>query len=147
MGNIFSKNKIGAKYPRIVFVMDVSGSMGWYRRCHVLQLAVTRIIEEIEDKSYVGVVLFDKNQETVHKVIQITNRSVRNRLISGVPAMARSGTDIGSGILWGVKALTDECIATEGATIFLGTDGEDMTGEDYVRRVLPTLLEAKVKLR
>jgi hypothetical protein len=56
--------------------------------------------------------------------------------------MARGNTDIGSGIMRGVSALTDDGINTVGATMFLVTDGEDY--ENYVNRVLPTLLNAKV---
>ena len=136
-------SKSSSDFARVVFVLDVSGSMGG-QKCKTLQLAVTRIIEELSEKSYVGVTLFDNHSQTAHRVTQITDRSVRDGLIQSVPAMARRGTDIGQGILYGVQAFTDEGLATDGATMFLATDGEDFTKTDYVSRVLPTLLNAKV---
>jgi uncharacterized protein with von Willebrand factor type A (vWA) domain len=127
--------------PRTVFVLDVSGSMGGMK-CQNLHLSVTRYIEDIPDNNYVGIVLFDDKTNIEHRVVQITDRSVRDSLISKVPQMARGRTDIGSGLLTGLQALTSEGLSTEGATLILVTDGED--GKRYVDRVLPTLLSAKV---
>jgi len=113
-------------------------------KCETLHLSATRLIEDIPDKDYVGIVLFDHETNIEHKVVQITNRSVRDSLIRSVPQIARGGTDIGSGLLMGLRALTQENISTEGATIVLVTDGGDTTLRNYVDRVLPSLLNAKV---
>ena len=134
------------QFSRNVFVLDISGSMGG-SKCQTLQLSATRFIEDIPDNSYVGIVLFDGGVELRHRVVQITDRSVRDRLIKSVPAMARRGTDIGQGIMRGVQALKEEGISTEGATLILVTDGEHFgTPHNYVDYVLPTLLSAKVFL-
>ena len=135
-------NVNSGQFGRNVFVLDVSGSMD-EDRCETLQLSTTRIIADIPDNSYVGIVLFDDRTELCHKVVQITDRQIRDRLIRSVPAMARGSTDIGSGILFGIQALRGEGVSTEGATLFLVTDG-DNDYPDYVDRVLPTLKSAKV---
>ena len=73
-------NSSGQTYGRNVFVLDTSGSMGGMR-CETLRLSVTRIIEDIPQMSYVGVVLFDDRVHIAHKLIQITDQSVRDELI------------------------------------------------------------------
>jgi uncharacterized protein with von Willebrand factor type A (vWA) domain len=132
--------------PRTVFVLDVSGSMAGMKS-QTLHLSATRFIEDIPDNNYVGIVLFDDICWIEHNVVQITNRSVRDSLISKVPQMARGSTDIGGGLLMGLQALTQQNLSTEGATLFLVTDGGDNCGGGrgkYVDNVLPHLLRSKV---
>ena len=81
---------------------------------------------------------------------QITDRSVRNVAIGSIPATGHiGGTDIGLGIMSGIRLLKDSGLETTGATMFVVTDG-DHNGEhnggvqDYVSYVLPTLLQNKV---
>ena len=133
----------GVQFSRNVFVLDVSGSMAG-SRSQTLQLGVTRIIEQLPDNSYVGVVLFESIARVQLNMTQITDRAARDRVIQSIPAVGSGGTDIGSGILHGVQLLSGAGLNTEGATMFLATDGEDMTGFDYPSRVLPTLLRDKV---
>ena len=136
-------NSCGQTYGRNVFVLDISANMAG-RYCETLQLSATRIIEDIPQMNYVGVVLFDGRVEIAHKLIQITDQSVRDRIIKSVPAMARGSTRIAQGVLAGVQLLEDAKVSTEGATLFLVTDGCDDTGEAYVNQILPTLLSKKV---
>ena len=137
-------NGSGDQFSRNVFVLDISGSMSG-NKCQTLQLGVTRIIEQLPDNSYVGVVLFDTRVETALHMTQITDRSVRDRAIRSVPAMARGGTSIGLGILTGVQLIRDAGLATDGTTLFLATDGgHNGSPSDYVSHVLPTLLSEKV---
>ena len=135
----------GSKFGRNVFVLDISYSMQGLKS-QTLQLSATRIIEDIPDNSYVGVVMFYENAKMCHRVTQITDRAVRDQIIASVPSFLNGGTDIGKGILFGVDALKNEGICTEGAIIYLVTDGGDMTGRDYVSDVLPVLKSAKVFL-
>jgi len=127
--------------PRIVFVLDISGSMGGMK-CQALHLSATRRIEDIPDGHYVGIVTFDHNPEIQHNCVKITDRSVRDSLIQKVPKMARGLTDIGGGLLMGLNALTEQKLSTEGAILILVTDGRD--GSGYLDRVLPQILSAKV---
>jgi uncharacterized protein with von Willebrand factor type A (vWA) domain len=129
--------------PRTVFVLDVSGSMGGMK-CQNLHLSATRFIEDIPNNNYVGIVLFENSSNIEHRVVQITDRSIRDSLISKVPQKAGGGTDIRSGLLTALQALTSENLRTEGANLILVTDGGDTTCGNYVDRVLPTLLSAKV---
>ena len=85
--------------------------------------------------------------KTQRFVTQITKESVKVKLLRSIPTVNKRGTDIGKGIVLGVQALKDQGICTEGATIFLITDGEDITNTDYVSRVLPILKSAKVFIR
>ncbi|CAG2163496.1 unnamed protein product [Oppiella nova] len=130
--------------PRIVFVLDVSGSMGG-AKCETLQLGIQRFIEDQAGGSHVGIVLFDDKTWTEHPIVPVTDSATRQRLKDKVPRMARGGTDIRAGILEGLKALRAANIATEGAILFLATDGGHCTGNrDYVGDVLPHVLQAKV---
>jgi uncharacterized protein with von Willebrand factor type A (vWA) domain len=110
-----------------------------------LHLSTIRYIEDIPEGQYVGIVTFDHRSKIRHKCVQITNRSVKDSLIGKVPKKARGGTDIGGGLLKGLKALNQQRLSTEGATFILVTDGNDETyGSGYLDRVLPQLLSAKV---
>jgi uncharacterized protein with von Willebrand factor type A (vWA) domain len=129
--------------PRTIFILDVSGSMKGIKS-ETLQISAKRYIEDISANSYVGIVLFDDRTWIEHKVVKITDRSVRNSLIAKVPTIFRGRTDIGSGLLMGLSSLTQEKLNTEGANFILVTDGEDTTGTNYVDRVLPFIINAKV---
>jgi uncharacterized protein with von Willebrand factor type A (vWA) domain len=110
-------------------------------------LSAIRFIEDIPDNNYVGIVLFDDKVWIEHNVVQITNKSVRDSLTSKVPQMARGSTDIGGGLLMGLKALEQQNLSTEGATLVLVTDGGDNCGGGrgkYLDNVLPHLLKSKV---
>ncbi len=132
--------------PRTVLVLDVSGSMSGMKS-QTLHLSAIRFIEDIPDNNYVGIVLFDDKVWIEHNVVQITNKSVRDSLTSKVPQMARGSTDIGGGLLMGLKALEQQNLSTEGATLVLVTDGGDNCGGGrgkYLDNVLPHLLKSKV---
>ncbi len=130
--------------PRTVFVLDVSGSMSGMKR-ETLHLSATRYIEDIPDGYYVGIVLFENIASINHRVVKITDRSVRDSLVRAVPIKSGGGTEISAGLLTALTALRNEGISTEGATIILVTDGEDnCCSGAYVDRVLPQLLSAKV---
>ncbi len=129
---------------RIVFILDISGSMRGMKSQN-LHLSTIRYIEDIPEGHYVGIVTFDHRSKIRHNCVQIINRSVKESLIGKVPKKARGGTDIGGGLLKGLEALNQQSLSTEGATFILVTDGNDETyGSGYLDRVLPQLLSAKV---
>ncbi|CAG2100943.1 unnamed protein product [Medioppia subpectinata] len=131
---------------RAVFVLDVSGSM-LGAKCQTLQLETVRFIDRIGDNNQVGIVLFDDYGWTAHAVTKITGHSVRQSIVAAVPEMARGGTDIGAGIMEGLAAFSCAGVDTNGAKIFLATDGGHCVGiPDYVGHVLPHLISAKVKV-
>ncbi|CAG2101098.1 unnamed protein product [Medioppia subpectinata] len=131
---------------RTVFVLDVSGSMSG-AKCQTLHLETVRFINRISDGNYVGIVLFDDKVWTAYAVTKITGPSVRQSIVAAVPAMARGSTDISGGLMVGLKALRRAGVDTNGAKIFLATDGGHNKGKlDYVGRVLPHLISAKVKV-
>ncbi|CAG2106831.1 unnamed protein product [Medioppia subpectinata] len=129
----------------VVFVLDVSGSMGGLPS-QSLQMAVWRYIDDAPVNQRLGVVLFDDQTWTAHPVVQITGPDVRVRLRQAVPQMGRGNTNISMGLLQGLEALKAVNVVTEGAVIFLVTDGCHSYG-NYVDQVLPVLLAAKVKVR
>jgi calcium-activated chloride channel regulator 4 len=130
--------------PRTVFILDISGSMSGMK-LETLHLSASRLIEDISDRDYVGIVLFWDQNNIEHSVVQITDRSVRNSLLSKLPKTVRGSTNIGDGLLTGLQALRESRLSTEGATFILVTDGGDDCGDGrYVDRVLPQLLSAKV---
>jgi len=114
-------------------------------KSQTLHLSATRHIEDIPDGHYVGIVIFDERSEIGHNCVKITDRSVRDSLIRKVPRTVRGGTDIGGGLLMGLNALTQQGLSTEDATLILVTDGKDeIYGSQYLDRVLPQILSAKV---
>jgi len=113
-------------------------------RSETLQLSAKRYIEDISENSYVGIVLFNSIAWIEHEVVKITDRKVRNSLSQKVPKMGKGQTDIGSGLLMALNSLTQQSLSTEGANFILVTDGEDNSRTNYVERVLPILLNAKV---
>ncbi|CAG2101688.1 unnamed protein product [Medioppia subpectinata] len=129
----------------VVFVLDVSGSM-YGPPCESLQMAAWRYIDDAPDNQRLGIVLFDDQAWTAHPVVQITGPDVRARLRQAVPQMDRGTTDIGKGLLQGLQALRLANPVTEGAVIFLVTDG-DNNYPDYVDQVLHVLQAAKVIVR
>ncbi|CAG2103573.1 unnamed protein product [Medioppia subpectinata] len=131
---------------RTVFVLDVSGSMSG-AKCETLHLETLRFINRINDNNHVGIVLFNENAWSVHEVTMVTGAAVRDGLVRAVPVRAGGGTDIGAGIIEGLAAFRRASVDTNGAKMFVATDGEHCTGiEDYVGYVLPQLISAKVKV-
>ncbi len=130
-------------FSRTIFVMDVSGSMGGLKS-ETLHLSVSRIVEEIQDNDFVGFVLFNSIAWIEHEVVQLTNNSIRKSLRDKIPRMNQQYTNIEDGLRKALDALKQKNLNTEKATIMLFTDGEDTTGGNYVDRVLPDLIGAKV---
>jgi uncharacterized protein with von Willebrand factor type A (vWA) domain len=135
---------------RTVFVLDVSGSMRG-KRLETLNLAVKRYIVDVQDGHYVGIVLFESKVWIEHEVVQITSKSVRDSLIAKCPQKVYNDNDFEGGLMMGLKALREKGLDTEGATLIFVTDGEDTwsrhhygPGVNYVDKVLPELLSAKV---
>jgi len=123
--------------------LDVSGSMKGLKN-ETLQLSTKRHIEDISENSYVGIILFNEKAWIEHKVVKITDRTVRDSLSKKVPKKSGGNTNIGSGLMKALKSLTKQSLHTEGANLILVTDGEDHSKTNYVDRVLPSLLNAKV---
>ncbi|CAG2103760.1 unnamed protein product [Medioppia subpectinata] len=133
---------------RIVFVLDVSRSMKGIP-IKTLHSETVRCINRIHDGNYVGIVLFGKTAWTANELTKLTSQSVRQSIVTAVPDNYQGswyeGTDIRAGVMEGLVALSRAKIDTNGAKIFLVTDGHhDVGNKDYVGDVLPHLIKAQV---
>ncbi|CAG2105265.1 unnamed protein product [Medioppia subpectinata] len=131
---------------RTVFVLDVSGSMNG-PKINTLHTETVRCINKINDGNYVGIVVFGEGARTVHELTMVTNQSMRQTLMAAVPVRISDGaTDIGAGIMEALSVFSRASVDTNGAKIFLATDGGDTKSHNYVANVLPHLLNAKIKV-
>jgi hypothetical protein len=113
-------------------------------KLEMLQLTFTRLIRDHSENDYVGIVSLGTNAIIEHRVVQLKNESIRNKLISKIPQKVRDGCDIEVGLLMGINALFQEGLSTEGADLVLITDGIDSSGEEYVSKLLPRFSASKV---
>ncbi|XP_042318342.1 calcium-activated chloride channel regulator 1-like [Sceloporus undulatus] len=110
----------------LCLVLDVSGSMNGFNRIDRLrQAAELFILQIIETGSWVGIVTFNNRASTEAGLQHITGDSVRQTLISFLPATANGGTNICSGVRAGFQVFLQKYSSTEGCEILLLTDGED----------------------
>lgn len=130
--------------PRVVLVLDVSGSMDDYKRLHFLKEAATRYIGDIKDGSRrLAIVTFSYHSHVNHTLMPV-NVNSRNGFLNVIGRLnANGGTCIGCGLESALELLTTASETPEGATIVLMSDGEE-NQDPTIADVLPRVIASKV---
>ncbi|XP_039272202.2 calcium-activated chloride channel regulator 1-like isoform X1 [Styela clava] len=111
---------------RIIFVMDVSGSMAADMKLNHLRSVVNHFIKDVVSTgSYVGLVSFQSTSLILAQLTEISDTNSRNYLTALLPRIADGGTGIGSGILKGIEVLESDGQDAAGALVVVLTDGEE----------------------
>uniref|UniRef100_A0ACB8F3J0 Uncharacterized protein n=1 Tax=Sphaerodactylus townsendi TaxID=933632 RepID=A0ACB8F3J0_9SAUR len=112
----------------VCLVLDVSGSMTSNNRINRLKQAAEIFIRQIiESGSWVGIVTFNSAATIQTNLQQIVSDTVRDSLVTFLPASAGGGTSICSGVRKGFEVFLKKYQSTEGCEIVLLTDGQDST--------------------
>ncbi|KFQ13895.1 Epithelial chloride channel protein, partial [Leptosomus discolor] len=102
----------------VILVLDVSGSMSMNNHIgHLRSAAEVFLLHCFEIDSWVGIVTFQSDASEKAPLQQITNVTVRQKLVQSLPTFPSGGTNICSGIY--------KMNTTYGSEIVLLTDGED----------------------
>lgn len=135
----------GQGHIRIVFVLDVSGSMGLENKINMLRQAASRSLEDnVPDGSDVGIITFSDNA-TVVAGMRTLSAATRQALKNAVPSIARGSTAIGKALMTSVQELERNGETAENAALLLMTDGEE-NEPPYINDVLPLLLQKRVRV-
>ncbi|XP_078695218.1 calcium-activated chloride channel regulator 4A-like [Branchiostoma floridae x Branchiostoma belcheri] len=112
--------------PRMVLVLDTSGSMRGEPIRRLNQAATHFIRNTVLDDSWLGIVTFSTTANTYHPLIQITSNADRTSLINRVPSNVGGTTCIGCALLEGVKVLEAHPSGDpSGGILFLMSDGQE----------------------
>lgn len=135
----------GQRHIRIVFVLDVSASMGLENKINMLHQAAARSLEDhVPDGSDVGIVTFSDDATVVAPMTTLSTAS-RQVLKNALPKNAKGSTAIGKALITSVQELERNGETAENAALLLMTDGEE-NEEPYINDVLPTLLQKRVRV-
>lgn len=130
--------------PRVVLVLDVSGSMTDFRRLEFLKEAATRYIGDIEDGSRRLAIITFSYQSKVVRTLMPVNVNTREGFLKAIRGLVASGaTCIGCGLESALELLSTASETPEGATILLMSDGEENM-EPRIGHVLPRVIASKV---
>uniref|UniRef100_A0A6M2CHG6 Putative calcium activated chlorine channel n=1 Tax=Rhipicephalus microplus TaxID=6941 RepID=A0A6M2CHG6_RHIMP len=130
--------------PRVVLVLDVSGSMNDNRRLEFLQESATRYIGDIKDGSRrLAIVTFSYDSRVVHTLMPV-NVNTRDGFLNAINKLRAYGaTCIGCGLESALKVLTTASETPEGAMIVLMSDGEE-NQHPPIAEVLEEVIASKV---
>ncbi|XP_025107234.1 calcium-activated chloride channel regulator 1-like isoform X2 [Pomacea canaliculata] len=119
---------VQTKLPRIVLVLDTSGSMNEHHRLQTMNNAAkTIILTKIKPGTSVGIVEFNTKATVLSELVTITTEADRKTLISRLPTVADGFTSIGAGILLGLEVLHRGMDESSGGTLIVITDGDENT--------------------
>ena len=116
--------------PRVVFVLDRSGSMETAGRLGFAKLAANLFITFATDGYSLGVVSFSNSATVNYPLTQITDEAARNAARTSINSLAASGaTNIGGGLEAALNLLTGpgDCSTCQKSIILL-TDGDHNVG-------------------
>ncbi|XP_054924524.1 calcium-activated chloride channel regulator 3A-1-like [Dermacentor andersoni] len=130
--------------PRVVLVLDVSGSMKEYRRLDFLKEAATRYIGDIKDGSRrLAIIEFSYRAKVVRTLMPV-NVNTRTGFLNATRGLKPKGyTCIGCGLERALELLTTANETPEGATILLMSDGEE-NRSPHIVKLLPRIVASKV---
>lgn len=112
-----------------VFVLDVSGSMNDAGKLKTMIQTLEFTIQDVlKQGSWLGIVLFGTQAQTVKPLTQINSQSDRDALKKALPTSASGSTCIGCGIDEAVKILEEKFGDAENAVLVLVSDGENNRG-------------------
>ncbi|XP_066266310.1 calcium-activated chloride channel regulator 4-like [Branchiostoma lanceolatum] len=126
------------KEPRMVLVLDTSGSMRGDPIRRLNQAATHFIRSTVQDDSWLGIVTFSTTANTYHQLLQITSAADRTSLINRVPSTVGGTTCVGCALLEGVKVLEAQGDPS-GGILFLMSDGQE-NEVPYIVTVTPQIL-------
>ncbi|KAI0219202.1 Calcium-activated chloride channel regulator 2, partial [Lamellibrachia satsuma] len=141
---------VQAKNKRIVIVMDVSGSMssknnaGVTRIDRLRQTVAEFLLKAVPTGYSVGLVIFSSSALTVASLTEITSESAREQLVVRLPTSTGGGTNIGIGLLQGVKVLKGNGDSAGGGILILVSDGKESNDYPTMSDVTPGLVSKGV---
>ncbi|XP_004603680.2 calcium-activated chloride channel regulator 4-like [Sorex araneus] len=132
---VFSLLRVGERI--VCLVLDQSGSMGGYNRLtRMNQAAKHFLLQTVENRSWVGIIVFDSNAVVQSPLIQITSQNDRETLLTKLPPKPLGGTSICSGIRTALQEIKSVYPQVNGSEIVLLTDGENNTPIDCVEEMV-----------
>ncbi|XP_050031049.2 calcium-activated chloride channel regulator 1-like isoform X3 [Dermacentor andersoni] len=129
---------------RVIFALDISGSMAMHNRIENLNAAMSRFAESvIPDGLEVGVVLFDTRAYTKFP-LTIVEESTRRNLVKSVKELViGASTCIGCALRLALQMFEENGQRVEGSVIILMTDGEESEAPK-IDDVMDELIAAQV---
>lgn len=132
---VFSLLRVGERI--VCLVLDKSTSMRDYDRLNRMNQAATHFLwQVVENRSWVGIVVFDSSAVLQSKLIQITSQNERDTLVKQLPKSATGGTSICSGIRMALQEIKSLYPQVSGSEIVLLTDGENNTPIDCTEEMI-----------
>ncbi|XP_004603679.2 calcium-activated chloride channel regulator 4-like [Sorex araneus] len=132
---VFSLLRVGERI--VCLVLDQSGSMGGYNRLtRMNQAAKHFLLQTVENRSWVGIIVFDSNAFVQSPLIQITSQNDRETLLTKLPPKPLGGTSICSGIRMALQEIKKVHPQINGSEILLLTDGENNTPIDCTEEMV-----------
>ncbi|XP_070396062.1 calcium-activated chloride channel regulator 1-like [Dermacentor albipictus] len=130
--------------PRVVLVLDVSGSMDMHSRLDFLKEAATRYVGDIKDGSRrLAIIEFSEHAKVVHTLMPV-NVNTRAGFLNAIRGLKAGGaTCIGCGLEKALELLNTTNETPDGATILLMSDGEE-NKKPRIAQVLPRVVASKV---
>ncbi|KAK6982262.1 inter-alpha-trypsin inhibitor heavy chain H2 [Biomphalaria glabrata] len=115
----------------IIFVIDVSGSMGWDNKMEQMQAAMIEIMNHIPPRDYFNIVPFSSTAFTWKSVLVAATKSYINEAKNYIWNLdAVGGTNIRAGIITARNLLFQRSFTERVAMIFFLTDGQDRSPVD-----------------
>ncbi|XP_054996342.1 calcium-activated chloride channel regulator 4-like [Sorex araneus] len=128
---VFSLLRVGERI--VCLVLDRSTSMGDYNRLNRMNQAAKHfLLQVVENRSFLGIVVFDSSAFTQSPLIKITSQKDRETLVEKLPPQPTGGTSICSGIRKALEEIKKVHPQVNGSEIVLLTDGENNTPIDCV---------------
>ncbi|XP_054996343.1 calcium-activated chloride channel regulator 4 [Sorex araneus] len=128
---VFSLLRVGERI--VCLVLDRSTSMGDYNRLNRMNQAAKHfLLRVVENRSHLGIVVFDNSAFTESPLIKITSQKDRETLVEKLPPKPTGGTSICSGIRKALEEIKKVHPQVNGSEIVLLTDGENNTPIDCV---------------
>ncbi|ELU12741.1 hypothetical protein CAPTEDRAFT_205638, partial [Capitella teleta] len=129
-------------HPKIVLVLDVSGSMNEDRkRIKLVQGCYSFVRFGLSECSEVGIVLFNETAIISHPLTLVPrDPTARQDIVNGLPKKAGGGTSIGAGIIKALDLLGGDA---KGSHIIVAADGKE-TNTPYIADVTERVLISKV---
>nr|XP_006812942.1 PREDICTED: epithelial chloride channel protein-like [Saccoglossus kowalevskii] len=129
---------------RIVFVLDISGSMSFNNRIGILESLATKFIRYVVPGGhFVGIVEFDSHATVKSNLTEITSSTTREYLVSLIPSYTSGATCIGCGLLSGIQVLESNGQSARGGILLLISDGQENVSP-YINTMKPDLISKGV---